>query len=518
MKILYVNWVDYLDPEQRGGGVSLYQRNLMRAMAEAPGVEAVFLASGTSYDPLQPTPRWEVMRHGPDKDRARRFDLVNSGTLAPGHASFGQEAQISHPATEAVFFDFLTQTGPYDVVHFNNLEGLPVDVLRLKARFPQTRVVLSLHNYYPFCPQVNFWQDEARNCRDDEAGQRCVTCLPHSWNPAQVRAAHGLSYRLKVAGVAPQSWLFRQVFRVVFAVGRRWGRFRQRWAVAAMQAAPSAAVSRVDAGKAYVRRRAAMVDAIASQCDLVLCVSDRVRQIALRQGLDAGRTLTSYIGTVEAQRFASAPKRGPILRADGTVKLAYFGYMRRDKGFYFLLDALEQMPNAILGRIHLLVAARSGEPEVMGRLALLARRLGSLTHRDGYGHADLETLLADVDVGLVPVMWEDNLPQVAIELHARRIPLLCSDLGGARELGNSAAFVFRAGDAAAFQDRIEAILAGQITAQDYWQDAMAPETMAPHVEKLLALYRGQGISGGAPVNSTDRTNGLSVQRTETAGS
>ncbi|MDR7123681.1 glycosyltransferase [Pseudotabrizicola sp. 4114] len=491
MKILYVNWVDYLDPEGRGGGVSLYQRNLMRALAAFEGVEPSFLACGTSYDPIRRQPRWEKMRHGPQQDRARRFDLVNSGTLAPGHASFGQAAQVSHPATEAVFFDFLARTGPYDVIHFNNLEGIPVDVLRLKERFPASRLVLSLHNYYPFCPQVNFWQDEARNCVDDEQGRRCVTCLPNSWNAGQIRTGHGLAYRMKVVGIAPDSWVFRQTFRVIFGLGRRLGRLRgQRKRQTLLAGSRQAEAARVQAGLAFVQRRAAMVQRINAQCDLVLCVSDRVRQIALREGIRADKAVTNYIGTVEAQNYATAPERGPILRPDGTVKLAYFGYMRRDKGFYFLLDALEALPDADLARLHLVVAARRGEAEVMARLAALAPRMAGFEHQDGYGHGDLDRLLEDVGVGLLPVMWEDNLPQVAIEMHARRIPLLCSDLGGARELGNSPEFVFPAGDMAVFGARIRAILSGEIVAEDYWRGAMVPETMGPHIDKLLALYRG----------------------------
>lgn len=493
MKILYVNWVDYLDAEKRGGGVSLYQRNLMQALGQAPGIEAAFLACGTSYDPLRPHPRWEVMRHGPSGAEGRRFDLVNSGTLAPGHASFGDDSQISHPPTEAVFFDFLSQTGPYDVVHFNNLEGIPVDVLRLKERFPDTRLVLSLHNYYPFCAQVNFWQDERRNCQNDQNGTRCLTCLPQAWNPGQVRAGHGLAYRLKVAGVDPLGLTFRQIFRVVFGVGRRVGRLQARLMHRRIQGSvgrPEGAVQRKEAGLKFVARRATMVARINAHCDLVLCVSDRVRQIAMRQGVQADKAVVNYIGTVEAQQFAEAPERATILRPDGSVKLGYFGYMRRDKGFYFLLDAIESLPDAMLRKVHLLVAARRGEPEVMARLAKLAPRLAGFEHQDGYGHGDLDRLLADVGVGLVPVMWEDNLPQVAIELHARRIPLLCSDLGGARELGNSPDFVFPAGDIAAFRARIEAILSGQIGPADYWRNAMAPETMGLHLEKLLALYRG----------------------------
>lgn len=82
MKILFYNWVDYLDDEKRGGGVSVYQRNLIRAL-QAEGTECHFLCSGISYDLLAAQPRWERIKHGPAENRSRRFELVNSGVLSP---------------------------------------------------------------------------------------------------------------------------------------------------------------------------------------------------------------------------------------------------------------------------------------------------------------------------------------------------------------------------------------------------------------------------------------------------
>ena len=52
MKVLFYNWVDYLDDEKRGGGVTVYQRNVIRALEAVEDVETVFLSSGISYDLL----------------------------------------------------------------------------------------------------------------------------------------------------------------------------------------------------------------------------------------------------------------------------------------------------------------------------------------------------------------------------------------------------------------------------------------------------------------------------------
>ena len=148
------------------------------------------------------------------------------------------------------------------------------------------------------------------------------------------------------------------------------------------------------------------------------------------------------------------------------------------------------MPDDRAGRLRLEVAARRGDRATMDRLSDLAPKLAALTHADGYSHDDLDRLLAEVDVGLVPVLWHDNLPQVAIEMHARHIPLLCAGMGGAPELGNCPEMVFAPGDIAAFHDRIRALLAGEVDMDAYWQGAMAPVDMESHLAELMAHYRG----------------------------
>ena len=484
MKLLYYNWVDYLDDEGRGGGVSVYQRNLMRAFADRPGVEAAFLSSGISYDLLRPKPRWEQVRHGPKTDQSRRFEIVNSGVLAPAHHAFGSTAQLSHVATRDAVFDFIDQTGPYDVIHFNNLEGLPADVLTLKERWPQTRVVLSLHNYYPICPQVNLWHQEQAACTDFAGGANCADCLMHQPDMRLVRLANGLAYHLKCAGIRPGTRRFDLTFRQAMRVGHYssralgWARRRLRGGTRIPAQAPAA--------DAFAARRDGMIDQINRQCDLVLCVSDRVRAIAQSYGIEPKLSRTSYIGTQAADLFATSR---PTAQKQ-SLTMAFLGYMRADKGFFFLLDALEALPDDIAARLKLVVAARRGPVEAMARLDALSTRLEGLSYYDGYSHDQLDTLLDGVDLGVVPVLWEDCLPQVAIEMFARHVPLLTSDMGGAQELGQSDDLVFAAGDVTDFADRLRAVLAGEVDFDRYWRQARPPQVMSAHLEELLGLYAG----------------------------
>ncbi|MGX9355763.1 hypothetical protein ACS3SW_11590 [Roseobacteraceae bacterium S113] len=63
MRVLFYNWVDYLDAENRGGGVSIYQRAIMENLGARADVTEVFLCAGSSYDlrtapPMGGHPPW----------------------------------------------------------------------------------------------------------------------------------------------------------------------------------------------------------------------------------------------------------------------------------------------------------------------------------------------------------------------------------------------------------------------------------------------------------------------------
>lgn len=499
MRVLYYNWVDYRDPERRGGGVSVYQRNLIDGLDARGGFETAFLSAGLAHDLRPGAPRVVTLEAG----KSPRYCLVNSGLVAPSHADFGGAAQLDHPQTEAVFADFVDRTGPWDVIHFNNLEGLPAHVLALKDRWPDTRFVLSLHNYYPICPQVNLWHAEVETCPGYDQGRRCATCLTAHPDPRSVRMAYGVGWSLSRIGAGPGTWTYDRVFRPGLGLAwrsvRRVMQLRQARRIAPRPEAkpeptpqgPTAnpPARRAPDGRPYAERRARMVALINAHCDAVVCVSDRVRQIAETYGIDRDRLHTRYIGTREADEWHRTQPRDSFLHADGTLRLAYLGYMRRDKGFHFLMRALASLPEEIAKRLRLTVAAKTGDAEAMRLMADAADHIAELRHVDGYSHDGLRDLLADVDLGLVPVVWEDNLPQVAIEMHARHIPLLTSDRGGAQELGNCPDFVFKAGDAADLARVLRELLDGSVTPGRYWAHAMAPVDMETHIDALVPLYR-----------------------------
>lgn len=484
LKVLYYNWVPFDDDENRGGGVSVYQKNLIEALVDH-GIRVDFLSGGLFYSIESSKPEIRRTENAYDPD-CRSFQLINSPVMSPGHSAFGWNDRLFEkgPALD-VFHAFLREQGPYDIVHFNNVEGIPFTFLELKDEFPQTLVVFSHHNYFPVCPQVNLWSHEQKHCDDFDHGRACVDCLV--WKPPKVEifAAQQLSTLMKSNGITASSPTFARAFSENGTLKLLADLSRQR-----DQAFLREDRMPVKPGveNSFARRRRLAVAILNRSIDMHLAVSERVARVLVSYGVNPARSYVSYIGTKHSQLLEKAKKRQTLADPD-VLSIAYLGYMRGDKGFFFLLDALERLPAPIARKLRVKFAAKSnGDANISRRINDLRHRLFGVEHMDGYKHTDLPRLMVDVDLGVVPVLWEDNLPQVALEIMSHGVPVLCADKGGAQELGGNPDFVFEAGSHEAFADAIQRLQTGTVALSSFWDSAMKLRSMEDHLTELFGLY------------------------------
>lgn len=506
MRVLIFNWVPFDDVEKRGGGVTVYIANLIETLVAA-GHDVITVSSGTDYDLLRKRPRVRRIAniHG---GRVRSYSIVNSEVCAPGHSVFGDnDAVFAEGGSVDCFRSIVRREWPVDVVHFNNLEGISAEVLALKREFASTKFIYSAHNYFALCPQVNLWRHEEMNCPSMDGGRSCIDCVPRP-RTIDWKLAYAVSRKLVAFGCRPGSFVYRSAFgwlgvarqiveRIRRPLSRLAGVVRRRGRVSENIVGHELSKSLRTRAGSFVGRRMGLVRLINSNCDLVHAVSQRTRDILVREGIDAAKLWTGYIGTKVAAQVVPTQRRRNLAR-DGEVHIAFLGYMRRDKGFYFLLDALEQLDLELATRISLTVAARMSDEAAFRRLEQLGFRLKSVTHYDGYSHADLDVILRDVDVGVVPVLWEDNLPQVAIEMVSKGRPIITSDLGGAQELCDNKAFVFEAGCVDGFAAVLSALTTGTLTLDEFWTGGLRLPTVKEAMMDLLdAVLRTGPLRQGA---------------------
>jgi glycosyltransferase involved in cell wall biosynthesis len=496
MRILYYNWVDFLDTDKRGGGVTIYQKNLVDELSNK-GHDVFFLSSGMAYN-LKQRP---YVRENESYKGVRRFELVNSEVLSPGHISFYSESSLYAEKTRNAFFEFIEDVGPFDVIHFNNLEGIPVEVLSINEKWKKTKVVFSLHNYYAVCPQVNLWHREKENCLDYNGGSKCATCLDYEPNATGSFKAKLLAELLNGIGINQGS----KFFSLSFMCAPKFYSFLK--GIKSLPEKLSLLIGQSNDDKSsqildqivvpedihyLLSRRQVMIRHINKYCDVILSVSNRVKEVASSFGIMEEKIRTLYIGTKIGDLY-SPPNINELLKElsnKKTICIGYLGYMRKDKGFYFLMDTLESFPNELARKINLVIAARLSDPVIKKRLEILAGRFNEVHYSNGYTHDTLPEIYKKLDLSIVPVLWEDNLPQVVYESACHHVPVLTSNLGGAKEVGGcNSDFIFEAGSENDFINKVSYFSENPERLAEYWKGVMRPPTMSAHVSDLVRYYQ-----------------------------
>lgn len=469
MRILYYNWIQFDNEQNQGGGVNIYQRNIIDYLIKNTEHEIFFISSGWKYNPLK-TKTYIRKTENIFGDKCKSFEIINSSIMAPAFAMYMNPQKIINDNGSYKIFDkFIEENGPFDVIHFNNIEGISVNVLKLKEKYPDTKFIISIHNYQPICPLVQYFQNHNTCiCNDFKDGSECLHCSNAKPNNKEYyKRCKYYYYDIFKGGY--------KFLRLPFKLFSKIFKYRSKNYIGS-----NATMISLD----YANYRKYNIEMLNKYANLILAASDRVRQIMIRNGINKSIIVTSYIGTKFAEKevgYSTAKNTTPFT-------IAYCGYERIDKGFYFLIDALSKVDKEIASKINVVLAvAKLHKENIVRKLD----NFNKVIIHNGYTHKELPSILKDVNLGIVPVLWEDNLPQVAIEMVACGVPILCSDFGGASELCKSELFKFKGGNEEKFRNKLLNLVNNPTQLDVYWQNHDGLVTMEKHIKELLELYKGK---------------------------
>ena len=493
-KVLYYNWAPYFEQPMIGGGVSIYCRNLIDYLSKQTDYQINFLYAGFDYRFFRKHPyikRVYNQRHS----HIPTFSIVNSPVPSPAKLSWEAPlANIENPVLEKCFKQFLTEFGPFQVIHFHNLEGITANCLKL-AKESGAKVVFSLHNYWAVCPEVNLWQMDSSPCNNYLEGRACVSCISEIVIVDLELTVRKLYHLGSLLGLKRQSLpvlLCEKIYRNLY--GRIWYQLKVRSKPLLSNQLDIVGKELPQLAGLYRQRRQEIVSMINRYVDVALSVSERTASIYKQYGVNPERLITQYIGT-QAIKF-QAPANNPTSYTPGQpFQLIYMGPSSKYKGFYFLLEQLRSLPEEELSYLDLVIASQitdAGElamsAQYKGRLLSLAQSVHRFRFYPGYKYEDIPTMLDGIHLGIVPPLWEDNLPQVTFELLACRVPVLCSNLGGAQEFVRHPAFIFDPAKKGDFQHKLRTIRENPHLLNEFWQEARPVKAVEQEIKELSNIY------------------------------
>ena len=307
-----------------------------------------------------------------DESGLRIVRIVNNYTRM---ASF--RLHYDNPFFHDAFRRLLDQSGA-DIVHFQHVQHLSASLIPSVSSLGYP-TVLGLHDFFFACHLIQFIDRDDRLCPGPQRGERCVACL-HDLASAEA-ARHRFTFMTRVLQV-PQ---------------------------------------RVIVPSAFLARRMA---------DEFPFLHDRLQVIAYGLPLPPGtaQDKPARPETLNDMPDAALPSRSP----GQPLRIVYVGVLLPHKGAHVLIDALKGLP---ADRVH---ASLYGA-EVMARRAYADRlredAAGLSVHWGGvYDRAELQSILAEHDVLVMPVIWEETFSVVIREALQAGLPVIAARRGALPEI------------------------------------------------------------------------------------
>lgn len=363
----------------------------MREQADR-GDEVSYFFSGRYYPWLR-RPRLRRRQHG----AVEMLEVMGSPLYDHGRQP---ELELSEPQIERIFERELARVRP-DVVHVQELAGLPSSLLEI-VRAAGLPVVMTLQDYFPLCSTFKLLDSNGQVCLRRQIGEDCMATVAADARDPAILFEGTLRYEIDKR-LGRLSWERRE--RLLSALSRRLPR----------EARPVAGAS------AFQRRREVNVERL-NGVDRLVAMSTRVAEIYELLGVEPERLVTMQLTLGHIERL-----RPRIYSPAAPVTFATLGGGESEaKGSRLLLDAARSLgPEARAGRFRLLIFGHVS-PAVREEAA----GLDGVEVRPSFAPGGLDSLLDEVDVGIMPSIWEEAYGYAGIEFLAKGIPVIANAIGG----------------------------------------------------------------------------------------
>jgi len=401
---------------------------------------------------FQQAARWKVavvtarLRPGQAQNSVERA-LVGGVTVygvVQNYPYRGLPEAVDDPALDRVFADILRSFAP-DLVAIQTLSGLSVGFVDAAgdAGIP---VALHLHDGWWACPSGGQRMHPDGSLCLPVDRTRCASCFAsscHREGPLE-RGARALATHLP--STVPPDALHRAFQSLPGGGQQLLRRLNERGArLRELYAGPEPTTMDGSATAPEIRSRDRRMREVLARVDLVVSPTRFLADSLAADGLDFPALRIEPTGVPQAEQPP------PPLSENGPLRVLFLGTWVQHKGPQVLARALAALPARLFddGLIH--AQAVGPAPFPAFQQEVLAESGGRLVTGGEVDPGAVPQLLRSVDLVVVPSLWAENAPLVALEALSHGRPVLASDIGGLPELVHSGidGELFAAGDVTA---------------------------------------------------------------------
>ena len=361
-----------------------------------------------------------------DMDGIRIFEIINSkishrgdeGTLFP-------DITISEPVSERFFRDVLNKVNP-DIVHIHELAGLPSSLIDILVNEYSIPCLITLADYFLICPTLKLFNYVTHShCKEMDVGEACQKCCEAApkilrndevktirlmFNKIETHLGPNQLKRWKIIrkGLNNIYWKIKYLFDLLNKINKS-----------------SSNSPHVDSGS--------LADIYKKRRDINIARLKKISQIIARSG-KVKEIYTRYIGSDTLisviNPYLSHIDNISMKKIEGKIKVINFatlnGFVSKQKGGDLLAHAI----------INLNKEGYQDRYRVysFGGMATIYKDMlkyqPNIFYMGTYEANDLDRLLQDIHVGIIPSIWEEVFGYVGLELMAKGLPIIANSKGG----------------------------------------------------------------------------------------
>ena len=222
------------------------------------------------------------------------------------------------------------------------------------------------------------------------------------------------------------------------------------------------------------------MDRILSRVDLFLAPSRFLMNIFIKHGIPKDKIIYSRYGL----KKDLIKYKNRKYSKDSVIRFGFVGRIVPTKGIHILLKAFSRMKNK---NAKLFVFGYYG-----GLLSYLKQYANERVYfMGGFHNKDIDKVLDQIDVLVVPSIWYENSPLVIQEAFLAGIPVIASNIGGMAELVKDGVngFTFKVGNIDDLAEKMDFIANNPEILNDIKPDRDSVRSIEDDARSIYEIYK-----------------------------